>query len=301
MNKKPDPTASTSSAANPGMPTTASAPAQEVRHRLVVPIQTRGNIGKSTETIARCEWMSQRGVAWKGYDLDQFNRTLSTTFPQEVSFLEPGTEPEGEVIRVLRQLNRADVTVIDPAAHLNHVILKALAMVRFPEIAASIQARITVLLFPIDEVSDMDDIAATVAALGSTVDWVVVRNRARTPQTRFFDGSPLEKTLRSYGAAFLDLPALLSDTRNHLRAHEVRLGRGLSPAEALKNPELEIDLVHLFVLEDWLGDAFAQFDAIANHLLPTAKSQAIQPQKARSMTALTQPPRGSSINLKGIL
>ena len=50
----------------------------EILHRLVVPIQTRGNLGKSTEAIARCEWMSQRGVLWKGYDLDAFNRTLST-------------------------------------------------------------------------------------------------------------------------------------------------------------------------------------------------------------------------------
>lgn len=88
------------------------------------------------------------------------------------------------------------------------------------------------------------------------------------PYTRFLDGSPLEKTLHSHGAAFLNLPALLADTRNHLRAHEARLGRGLSPAEALKNSELQLDLVHLLVLEDWLGETFRQFDAIAGHLLP---------------------------------
>jgi hypothetical protein len=93
----------------------------------------------------------------------------------------------------------------------------------------------------------------------------------------------------------------LADTRNHLRAHEVRLGRGLSPAEALKNPELQLDLVHLLVLEDWLGDTFRQFDAIAGHLLPTAKAKVIQPQKARAAAMPTQAARGSSINLEGIL
>jgi len=58
-------------------PTTANNPANQnpsaapnsVEHRLVVPIQTRGNLGKSTEAIARGEWMTTRGVQWKGYDL----------------------------------------------------------------------------------------------------------------------------------------------------------------------------------------------------------------------------------------
>jgi hypothetical protein len=62
----------------------------EILHRLVVPIQTRGNLGKSTEAIARCEWMNHRGVLWKGYDLDAFNRTLSTTYSEDVVFVEPG-------------------------------------------------------------------------------------------------------------------------------------------------------------------------------------------------------------------
>ena len=137
-------------------PTTSNS---ELKHRFVVPIQTRGSIGKSTEAIARCEWMSQRGIHWKGYDLDSFNLTLSTTFPEEVIFIEPGPEPEGEIIRILRRIHHTDVTIIDPSAHMNRTILKALQMVRFSEIAASVQARVTVLVFPIDEVSDMDDIA----------------------------------------------------------------------------------------------------------------------------------------------
>ena len=48
-------------------PTSRLAPvATVVAHRLVLPIQTRGNIGKSTEAIARCEGMSQRHVQWRG-------------------------------------------------------------------------------------------------------------------------------------------------------------------------------------------------------------------------------------------
>ena len=247
-----------------------------IAHRLVLPIQTRGNIGKSTEAIARCEWMSQRQVQWRGYDLDGFNRTLSTTFPEQVTLIAEGGEPEGEIIKILRRATQAQVTVVDPRAHMNDTILRALKLVEFPRRAADSGVRVTVLLFPIDEISDMDDIAATVEALGSGVDWVLVRNKVKTPRTRMFDGSELERDLIGYGAVWLDLPALLSDTRNHLRAVELQEGRGVSPAEALRNSDLPMDITHRIILEDWLRTLFQEFDAIAGHLLPSTEAGAIQ-------------------------
>jgi hypothetical protein len=274
-------------------------PTSDSKHRLVVPIQTRGNIGKSTEAIARCEWMNQRNIAWTGYDLDEFNRTLSTTYPVATTFVEPSREPEGEIIHILRNITQAEVTVIDPSAHMNRTILKAFRMVRFSELAASIQARVTVLIFPIDEISDMEDITATVETLADSVDWIVVRNRAKIPTTKFFDGSEIERRLVDYGAAFLELPALLSDTRNYLRGREVRLGRGLSPAEALKNPALKIDMAHRLILEDWLSEMFRRFDAIAPHLLPTGAAAKIKP--AVHSTATAPRKRGAMINMENIL
>jgi hypothetical protein len=270
----------------------------EIKHRLVVPIQTRGNIGKSTEAIVRCEWMNYRSVHWKGYDLDSFNRTLSTTYPEKVTFVPATPEPEGEIIKILRRITQADVTVIDPSAHMNQTILKAFQMVRFAELAAGAQARVTVLIFPIDEVSDMDDITATVETLADTVDWVVVRNRAKIPATKFFDGSEIERILLDYGAAFLELPSLLSDTRNHLRAHEVRLGRGLSPAEALKNPALKIDMAHRLILEDWLLEMFRRFDSIASHLLPSETASKIKPPIEPA--AKLPRKRGAAINVEDL-
>jgi hypothetical protein len=89
------------------MKTSVNPTTSENRHRLVVPIQTRGNLGKSTEAIARCEWMTERSVAWRGYDLDAFNRTLSTTYAEDVVFVEPGPEPEGELIKIFRGLPKA--------------------------------------------------------------------------------------------------------------------------------------------------------------------------------------------------
>ncbi|MEI9896741.1 MAG: hypothetical protein WDN28_23495 [Chthoniobacter sp.] len=270
---------------------------KQIEHRLIVPIQTRGNLGKSTEAIARGEWMTARGVQWKGYDLDTSNRTLSTALPERVSFVQMGAEPEGHIVRILRSVAKTEVTVIDPSAHMEQTILRAFQMVRFPETAAAVCARATVMIYPLDEISDMDDIARTVEMLGNSVDWVVVRNPARILTTKFFDRSPLERILQEYGAARLDLPALLTDTRNYLRTKEARLGRTFSPGQALRDASLEIDLGHQLILEEWLNDLFRRLDAIASHLLPTATAARIQTPVAPSAPTRTVQ-RGGSINLE---
>ena len=271
----------------------------DIDHRLLVPIQTRGGLGKSTVAITLCEWMRQRGIPWQGYDLDGFNRTLSTVYPDEITAVAMSQEPEGDIIKILRKVAQQDVTLIDPSAHMNKNILLAFERIDFTSFAANAKVRTTVMIYPMDEVSDMDDISETVDVLGDRVDWIIVRNPVRIATTRFFDGSELEAVLRTHHAVELEIPPLLSDTRNHLRAHEVQLGRGLSPAEALKNLSLKIDLVHRTILERWLRDVFRGFDAIASHLVPTAAAKAIQPA-ARS-THRRSLKKEAAINLENIL
>jgi hypothetical protein len=271
----------------------------KIKHRLVLPIQTRGSLGKSTEAIIRAEWMRQHGVPWKGYDLDVYNRTLSETYPDEVTLVEPSREPVADIIKILRKVNQIAVTVIDPQAHMNKTILSAIAQVEFPKFAAQAQARATVLIFPIDEVSDMEDISETVDTLGDSVDWVIVKNRERIPTTKFFDGSALEKQLQGYKAAYLDFPPLLTDTRNHLRGSQLKLGRTLSPAEAISNPALEIDAVHRILFQKWVADVFRRFDAIKSHLVPDQYAEEIKPGvEVRSDKARRT---ATGVNLENIL
>lgn len=271
----------------------------KIKHRLVLPIQTRGSLGKSTEAIIRAEWMRQHDVPWKGYDLDVYNRTLSGTYPDEVTLVEPGREPVGDIIKILRKVNQIAVTVIDPQAHMNKTILSAIAQVDFTKFAAQVQARASVLIFPIDEVSDMEDISETVDTLGDSVDWVIVKNKERIPTTKFFDGSALEKQLQGYKAAYLDLPPLLTDTRNHLRGSQLKLGRILSPAEAISNPSLGIDTVHRILFQKWVADVFRRLDAIKSYLVPDDHAEAIKP--GEEMQTKRPHRAAAGINLENIL
>jgi hypothetical protein len=290
-------------APSPDTPTQgAPAPAPpSVQHRVVAPLQVRGNLGKSTEAIVRGEWMRARRISWQGFDLDQDNRTLSEALPEEVQLVELSPEPVSDLVRILRATPKASVTSIDPRAHLHSLILETLKLLNFTEWGAALGVRLTVLVFPLDELSDLDDIARTVDALGPGVDWVIVRNARLQQRTRMFDGSELEAELLGLGAATLQVPLLLSDTRAHLRAKEVRLGRALSFAEALKNPDVGLDLTHRLVLEDWLRRLFGQYDALAAHFL--------SPEDAARLGAALEPAaavperprkRGAKVNLAAI-
>lgn len=279
-----------------------SATAPTVHHRVVVPIQTRGGLGKSTEAIARACWMDQRDVEWQGFDLDAQNRTFSENFPEQTQLVQLSqNEPEGDVIRLLRKATQKEVTAIDPQAHMNQTILKALDLIRFPQTAAVSGVRLTVLVYPMDEITDMDDIANTVDALGNTVDWVIVRNPARQARTRMFDGSQIETELLSHGAATLHLPALLTDTRMALRNLEVNHGRAINATEVLGNKEIKFDAAHRMVLEDWNRRTFQAFDEIAAHLLPTEKAEAVKAgyQKPVAATAEVRR-RGRGVNLANL-
>jgi hypothetical protein len=271
----------------------------EINHRLALTIQTRGGLGKSTEAICKGNWLDQYGVPWKGYDLDVFNRTLSSTFPDAVTLIEPSREPEADIIKILRKVTQVPVTVIDPQAHMNKIILSAMAKVDFPKFAAQAQARATVLIFPIDEISDMEDISETVDTLGDTVDWVIVRNRERIPTTKFFDGSQLEKQLETYRAGYLEIPSLLTDTRNYLRGIQVKLGRAISPAEAIASGDLGLDLVHRMILEKWLVEVYRNFNAIKSYLVPDSYAEKIAaPGDIRKPRERTM---AAGINLENIL
>jgi hypothetical protein len=270
----------------------------KIKHRLILPIEGRGNIGKSTEAVLRAEWLRQNDVPWKGYDLDSANRTLSAVYPTEVSMIEPSREPVADVIKILRKVPQTAVTIVDPQAHMNKTILSAIAKAGFLKFAADANVRMSVLLFPIDSASDMKELSETVDALGSAVDWIIVKNQERIPTTKFFDRSPLEKQLQGFKAAYLEVPALLTDTRNHITGVQVQLGRNLSPSEIIRDPSLKIDLVHRAIYEQWVAEAFRNFYAIRSYLVPHEYVERMKPPTDLS-TKVSQPESG--INLEEIL
>jgi hypothetical protein len=57
-------------------------------------------------------------------------------------------------------------------------------------------------------------------------------------------------------------------------------------------------MAHRIVLEQWLADLFERFDAIAGHLIPTARAGRVKSARKREVVAPKR--RISGVNLENI-
>ena len=274
---------------------------KNAKHRLILPLQAKGNVGKSIEAAARACWLNQRGISWQGFDLDGDNKTLSRLFPGQTKLV-PLTglaDDQDELISILRKSTAAPVTLVDPRAHLDAQLLTAIRTTHFFEIAAAQSIGITIMVFPLDDLDVMTNLDSVCLYCGDKVEYVIVRNPARAPKTRMFDGSELEKDLLNHGAANLVIPLLSEFVKLRLAKLEADYQRGIPFNEALGNDELRLDVMARGVLQDWLGRMFSQYDQIAAKLLPAAEAAGLKP---KGPPPIGQPPtaiRGARVVLPG--
>lgn len=262
-------------------------------------MQAKGNVGKSLETAARACWLNQRGIPWQGFDLDGDNRTLSRLFPGQTQLVPLNGQAEDldEIISILRKATAAPVTLIDPRAHLDSQLMKALSATHFFDIANAQNIGITIMVFPLDDLDVMTNLDAVCQFCGSQVDYVIVRNPARAARTRMFDGSELETELLKLHAGSITLPVLSEFVKLRLAKLEADQQRGIPFNEAIGNDELALDIMARGVLQDWLGTLFAQYDRIAAKLLPTVEAANIKPKAAPSIGEPAAARRGAKVNL----
>ena len=271
----------------------------DVKWRLVLPIQTKGDLGKSSETETFCCWLEHRAVEWRGFDLDADNRSFSSRFPTRTTLVPTGRELADSIIGVLKRAGESNITRWDVRAHMSDAILSALRLVRFPEQAAERGGRLTVVLFPQDNVEVMADMDGIAESLGESVDYLVVKNRFKSPELRMYDGSQLQNDLRALGAGEMEMPVLLNTGKNALAKASLTLGRNVTVGEAAKNAELPLDFTARLVVEDWLAKMFCGYDRNARLLLPSAEAARVTaPDEKQPVARSRRSTRG--INLSNL-
>ena len=266
-----------------------------ITKRLLVPLARRGNLGKSTFVALAAQWLHHHAIEWTGHDADSDHQSFSRLFPDDAKLVSLGEEPEGDLIGVFRRCGEAAVSLLDPRAHLSDAVIRTLQMIRFPEAFAEVGGRVLVAVFPSDDMEVMADLDSTIEKLGDRVDYLVVRNRARAPRTRMFDGSELEAEMQRLGALELEIPVLLAMARNHIAAHEARLQRSVSHAELVASKELAADPLIRVAVQQWLAGIFARLNVIAAHLLPAALAAKITIQQEAARPVVIG--RGHRINV----
>ena len=269
-----------------------------IKHRLLLPMQAKGNVGKSLEIATRACWLSESAIDWQGFDLDADNRPLSRLFPEQVRLV-PMTgraEDRDELVSILKKVTAKPVSILDARAHLDGVLRTALQATRFFNLAKQLNIGITVTMFPLDDMDVMTNLDELCQFCGNQVDYIIVKNPARAARTRMFDGSQLEAELKMLGAVTLTLPLLSEVVKMELAYLENKHERGIPFNEAIGSDELQLDVMARGMLQHWIGEMFSQYDRIAGRLLPTAEAEKIKPKPAPALGETPRAKRGAKVN-----
>lgn len=264
------------------------------KHRIITALQTKGNVGKSTEAILHADWLAAHDIPYHGYDLDEDHQTFSSAI--EGVTLWDGDDEE-RIFKLLKTYAAREVTLLDPRAHMDQAIRQVLVGNGFLDKAAGL--RLTVKVFPVNEADVLMNLADLVSELGSRADYLIVENEFTAPDLSFFRGSGLEKMLLDLGARRIRIPALYEAIRGTITRLEGKAGRKLSFAEVLATDEDALDLLSRGTIETWMHDIMTQYDAAAPILLTSAQLQNFKPRFTQTVTATTTPARnyGSVMNL----
>jgi hypothetical protein len=269
-------------------------------HRLILPLQSKGNLGKSIETTARACWLCQRDIDWQGFDLDADNKTLSRLFPDQVQLvpLTGRNDDQDEIVRILKKVSARPVTLIDPRAHLDGLLKSAIRATNFFQVAERQGIGITIMVFPLDDMDVMTNLDELCQFCGKHVDYVIVKNPARAARTKMFDGSTLEKELEGLNAETITMPVLSEFAKINLAKLEAQHERGIPFNEAIGNDDLKLDILARGLLQHWVADLFGEYDRIAKKLLPDDAAAKVKARSVPGIGVWPQARRGAKVNFE---
>ena len=246
--------------------TSAASSQQTKTSRLTLPLQSTGRVGKSTAIESLYSWALWAGIDAVALDADGEHQTLSKAFP-DVTLFEAASKDPSAFMQFLQAVaaRPGDSIFADFPAQATSFLLERIAAVSAFETLAAEGVKTTVLLFPADDRTAQQSMAQVVTALGSKVDYLLVRNPARFT-TAGFDGSPMRARLRDMGARDLRLPVLTSPTLDAVRQYAASQRRNVPLADAAPH----LPSLCRIELESWINQVRAQVqeDDVAPLLVP---------------------------------
>ena len=245
--------------------------------------QSKGGLGKSLEVELRCTWLDRHGIEWRGSDLDDRHRTFFDRHPGAVDCYKLGNaqDSKGTFITLFRSVLRepTPLHVVDSRAQADELFMTALEELNFFHLCREQGVRVVFFLFPSDELESMKNFRTLVQYGAKQVNYVVVDNPAKGG-SKLFQGSPIQKSLENMGAKTIRLPAISTTTMLSMERAEAKAGRGISFGEFASPNSGHLEVIMAGELQWVLGRMYAQYDAIADLLLPPDLAAKVQSARA---------------------
>jgi hypothetical protein len=249
--------------------------------RTLTSLQSTGRIGRSTLKQGLISWFSYAGIEFNAIDADPEHHTLSSWFP-DITDKKPYHD-ENDLLPILNTIGEAPVQLIDFPSQETQSILRALEHFNAFELFDAKTTRPTVFIFASDERAAMVSAYQIITTFDSHADYVIVENPARFTSQVFYR-SKLPELLEKFNAPSIQIPRITPTTVDILDDASKQMKKALTFREA--EPVLEIG--SRFELEHWRNRLFAQFEDIADVLIPSPGliQQKVERPKQKKLTGI---------------
>jgi hypothetical protein len=256
---------------------TAKAKANAPKYRTLTSCQSTGRIGQSILKQGLMSWLSFASVPFRAIDADAEHLTLSRWYPAEAVGRPYRTEDD--LLPILNEAADAPVRLIDFPSQQTQSILAAFEHFNALKLFRDQETRLTVFVFASNERPAMNSAHQIISAFGEEADYVTVRNPARF-SSEIFEASIVGDMLKRLGALTIEIPRITPATLAILD----RASRQNKKALTLWEAEPFLEIGSRYELEHWRNRLFAQFEDVAQWLLPDpalikAKVQRPKPKK----------------------
>lgn len=200
--------------------------------RLIVLAQDKGGIGKSFVATLLHDFLAERNVRLKAFDLDHANSTFQRYVP-EAEFIDTDLDSDKLAVldRLVQALDEADVVLADNRAAGGAKVRQYLEESRLTTLQAELGFALVLVVIAVDDKDAVSQIADLVDAYGEMVRWLVVRNLRDGAQPSVFMESRTRQRLAALGAIEIEVPCLAEVTRNRLQLKNLTVGRGRTAPE----------------------------------------------------------------------
>jgi hypothetical protein len=189
----------------------------------------KGGIGKSFVATLAFDYLRERGVRVKAFDLDHANSTFQRYVPK-AEFID--TDIDTDKLGVLDQLVQAltdgdaEMALADNRASGGDKLEYYFEENRLVELQTEMGVAMVFVIVVVDDKDAISQIAELVERYGDRVRWLVARNFKDGPKLSLFEQGNTRKKLLAHGAVEIDVPCLAEVTRNRLQLANLTVAAG---------------------------------------------------------------------------
>jgi len=197
------------------------------KKKLIVFPQDKGGIGKSFVATLLYDYLSERQVKLKTFDLDHANSTFQR-YVADAEFLDTDVDADKLAVldKMVNALETVDVVLVDNRASGGTKILRYIEDSQLTELQKELQFELLFVVVALEDKDAISQIADLLDEYKERVKWLVVRNYRETPVLTMFDGSQTRERLQTVGAIEIEVPCLTEVTRNKLQMNNLTVGKG---------------------------------------------------------------------------